>query len=442
MIIMKFGGSSLANAERMRHVRAIIEQHLHERPVVVLSAIGKTTDNLITAAHQALEGIVDTSAIEQLHTDIARELGLDDREWQGLVQELNTLLMGISLVKELSPRTLDHLLAFGERLSVRVFSAFLNQQGTHAKPFDGWEAGIITSSNHNRAEVLPESYQAISKALGGLDIGVTPIVTGFIGKDSSGAITTLGRGGSDLTAAVLGAALTAREIQVWKDVHGIMTTDPRLVTAPHPVPQMTFQEAEELAYFGAKVLHPCSIQPAMRKNIPVRVKNSYAPEHPGTVITAEPLERDNPVVAITCKRGQVMVHLTSTRMLGQYGFLARVFQLFADLRISVDVIATSEVSISMTLDKHQGVIAQESQLADISNVHIVSGRSIVSLVGGNSRSALVLEHSLNALSREGIEVQMISHGASQLNTSLVVDDADAQRSVRLLHEQFFSRSLS
>lgn len=437
MIVMKFGGSSLATADRVRHVGRIVKERLCEAPILVLSAIGKTTEALIACGQKALNGEVDSSAISQSHLAILDELQLSDHELSPLLEELLNLLSGISALRELTPRTMDQLLSFGERLSVRLFAAYLNQQGVAAEAIDGWEAGLVTSSDFNRAEPLPESCERIAQTLQG-PRGWLPVVTGFIGKDRHGSITTLGRGGSDLTASFIGAAIDADEVQVWKDVHGILSTDPRIFETPFPLPSISFEEAAELAYFGAKVLHPSSILPAMRKGIPVRVKNSYDPDHPGTLISLVAADQKGPVTAITHKPRQLLVHICSTRMLGQYGFLARLFQIFADLKLSVDVIATSEVSLSLTLESHPSML--EERLAEIATVKIHPGKAIVSLIGKREHSCHILERSLHTLAAAGIEVQMVSHGASQINTSLIVDDDQAQKSVRLLHNHFFERS--
>ena len=438
MIIMKFGGSSLANAERIRHVGKIIEMHLDDSPFLVLSAIGKTTDDLIHAGKAALSGFVDLEKITETHMAILEDLNLKNTGVEELLDELLNLLKGIFLIKELSPRTMDHLLSFGERLSTRLFCGYLCQQGIKSKAIDGWNAGLVTTSDFNRAELLPESYKNISSIFQDFEDGI-PVITGFIAKDLNGMITTLGRGGSDLTAAVIGAAIGVREIQVWKDVHGILSTDPRILETAFPVPSISFEEASELAYFGAKVLHPLSILPAMKKEIPVRVKNSYDPAHPGTLIVSNISRKNGLVTAITYKPSQAMVHICSTRMLGQYGFLAKVFQIFADLKISVDVIATSEVSISLTLENQEGLSELERRLREIATIETQQGKTIISLIGCTKHSSLILEKSLKTLSHGGIGVQMISHGASNVNTSLVVNDEEAKKSIHLLHEQFFTK---
>lgn len=436
MIIMKFGGSSLANSERIRHVAEIVEAHLHEKPILVLSAMGRTTDDLLESGQAALLGTIDIIGIKARHMEIAKDLKLTTAPVEALLDELSLLLKGISLIGELTQKTKAHLLSFGERLSTCLFSAHLCQRGLSAEVVNSWDVGLVTTADYHHAEPLPESYESIFKNFGQFK-NCIPVVTGFIAKDKQGSFTTLGRGGSDCTAAIFGAALQVKEIQVWKDVHGILSTDPRVCEEAYPVPYLSFEEASELAYFGAKILHPRSILPAMNAGISVRVKNSFDPFHPGTLIVSKVTERKGIVTSITYKPNQVMVHICSTRMLGQYGFLAKVFQIFADLRISVDVIATSEVSITLTLENQEGLVELERRLEEIATIRLEQNRTMISLIGSQDSSLQILEKSLKTLSQAGVGVQMISHGASNINTSLVVHDEEAKRSIRLLHEQFF-----
>ena len=262
-------------------------------------------------------------------------------------------------------------------------------------------------------------------------------MTGFIGHDAQGRITTLGRGGSDLTASTLGAALPVDEIQVWKDVNGIMSANPKVVSNAVPVPFVSFEEASELAYFGAEILHPISMVPAMRYNIPVRVKNSYNPDHPGTVILADK-EHVNLVTAITSKRNVDLLDIVSTWMLGQYGFLSRVFAIFEDNKVSVDCVATSEVSISLTLDKKVADDGAEEKLIKdlkaVASVTVHPNRAIIAYV---ARSSEVLSIVFDALKQAGIQVEMLSQGASKVNISLIVKDSDAERCTQILHDSFF-----
>ncbi|HOI91734.1 MAG TPA: aspartate kinase [Candidatus Rifleibacterium sp.] len=440
MIVMKFGGSSIANAERIRHVTDIIKMFLAERPVIVASAMGKTTDNLLAAAERAVNGQVCIEEICHLHYSVAAELQIETVEVQSLLDELKKLLEGISLIREVSARTKDYLVSFGERLSVRILAAHFSRVSVNARFFDAFDIGFVTNSDFTSAELLDDSYNRIGEAFAALqsDYVYTPIVTGFIAKDRNGAITTLGRGGSDLTASVIGAAIKAKEIMVWKDVDGILTTDPRVVHVAQPVKNISFEEASELAYFGAKVLHPRSMLPAMARNIPFRVKNSYNPSHPGTLILSRFDGKDELLRVLTLKKNVTLVDIVSTRMLGQYGFLARVFQIFDEQRISVDMLATSEVSISLTLDSRNGQLdGLKRELEKIANVGIKTGKTIITMVGNVRHSSEILEKTFKVLNTKGINVQMISQGASKVNISFIVDDAQGETCVQELHRVFF-----
>ncbi|MBN2423029.1 aspartate kinase [Candidatus Woesearchaeota archaeon] len=439
MIVMKFGGSSVANAERIKHVAEIIKMNLDEEPVIVVSAMGKTTDNLLAAADAALKGKPNIDAIKELHFQACKDLGISKKEVEDLIQELSQLLVGIVLIKEVSLRTKDYLISFGERLSVRVLSAYLDKIGISSKYHDAFDIGFITDSNFTNAGILDETYKNIDNKLGKLkdNYSYTPVITGFIAKDKDGNITTLGRGGSDLTASVIGTALEAKEVQVWKDVDGILTTDPRIVENTKSLEAVSFEEAAELAYFGAKVLHPRSMLPAMKKNIPVRVKNSYNPKHPGTKIVAKLEDEDTLLKAITIKKNITLVDIVSTRMLGQYGFLAKVFDIFNKERISVDMVATSEVSVSLTLDNGNGLSDLREKLEEIANVNIKKGKTIISLIGNVHHSSEILNKACGVLKNNNINVQMISQGASKVNIGFIVDDDEAEICVKELHKSFF-----
>lgn len=440
MIVMKFGGSSLRDAERMHEVCQLIRLNLQEKPIVVASAMGKTTDMLLEAGKQALAGQVNTKAIAELHLKACKELKVPEQEIKILLQELEDLLKGVSLIKELSKKTSDYLVSFGERLSVRVLAPFLKQSGIPAEFFDAWDLGMLSDSNFGSAEVLPEAYARIEQNLGTAlkSYSFTPIVTGFIAKDIEGQITTLGRGGSDLTASTLGAALKVKEVQVWKDVDGVLSSDPRIVPEAKPVPILSFEEAAELAYFGAKVLHPSSILPAMQKDIPVRVKNSYNPAHPGTAIVKSHGNLKEPLRSISFKRDVILIDIVSTRMLGQYGFLANVFQIFSQFGISIDMVATSEVSISLTLDEDDDVEGVSRELSKVATVSIERDKAIISLIGDEKRSSENLARALAVLNKLKVNVEMISHGASKVSTALIVPEAELEKCVRALHSEFFN----
>lgn len=438
---MKFGGSSVANAERIKHVASIIKAYKEKKPVVVLSAMGDTTDHLLEAADQAVKGIVDVEGVAKLHKETAELLNVNIETIQDLLKELNQLLTGISMLKEISKRSRDYLVSFGERMSVRMMAAYLSKEGIPAKFYDAWDIGILSDSNYMAAELLDSVWDDIPKYLTGYKNGTDveiPIVTGFIAKDVKGNITTLGRGGSDLTATMIGAAMQAEEVQTWKDVDGILTTDPRIVKEAKPVPEVTYEEAQELAMFGAQVLHPRSMVPVRKSGTPVRVKNSYNITSPGSIIVENHTGKVPPVCAITTVKNITLIDIVSSRMLGAAGFLAHVFNNFLKWNISIDVIATSEVSVSLTVNTKADLSGLIADLEQASQVSVRKEKAIVTIICDAAHSSAILASGFQALAEEGINVQMISQGASKVNISMIVDADEADKTIQILHSAYFN----
>jgi len=446
-IAMKFGGSSLANADRIHHVTELIKSQISQgyRPrAVVCSAMGKTTNSLLSAGDFALEGRVNIDAIRTLHDACMTDFELSDNlreEINALLDECQDMLNGVRLIQELSPKSLDQLVSYGERCSVRIVAARLNQIGVPAQAFDAWDVGMLTDSNFGDAHLLPSSAEAIRNSFNNrIDPDVCAIVTGFIGHDPNGKITTLGRGGSDLTATAIGSICAFDEIQVWKDVDGILTADPRLVEAATPVDVVSYDEASELAYFGAQVLHPIAMQPAMKFNVPVRVKNSYNPDAAGTIIQSREGPAPRLVTAITCKRNIVLLDIESTQMLGAYGFLSNVFKDLESCRLSVDVLASSEVSVSLTLDKKQSTeqtVAAVDKLSEYSKVTQKEDRAILTLIADVERTSEVLAIAFRVFSARDVQVEMMSQGASKVNISFVMKNSQIDDAVINLHSCYF-----
>ena len=439
MIAIKFGGISISNADKIKHIANLIEGLFCKKPIVVISAIGNTTDDLIKAGEDAVKGIIDIQKMKEIHFDIISALNINSGPVEALFMEMQNLLMGLALTKELSKRLYDYLISFGERLAVRILAGFLLKSGIKSRYYDAWDLGLFTDSNYNNASILEESYINLRESLRDLDTNYDhiPVITGFIAKDKNGNITTLGRGGSDLTVSVIGSALNVEEIQVWKDVNGILTCDPKIIQNPLPISCISFEEASELAYFGAKILHPKSILPAMKSNIPVRVKSYIQPETSGTQIINDYKDENELLRAITYKKNVTVVDIVSTRMLGHYGFLANVFKILSDLKISVDVVATSEVSISFTLDYEENPENLKSELEKISNVNIHRGNTIISLIGNVHHSSEILSRTFSILNDMKINVRMLSLGASKVNISIIIDDENADICINELHKQFF-----
>ena len=441
MIVMKFGGSSVANAERIKNVASIVSAYSAERPLVVLSAMGDTTDHLLEAADLAVKGTVDIEKVEKLHFDTAKELGVEIPAIKSLLDELKTLLTGISMLHELSKRSRDYLVSFGERMSVRLMASYLEKQGVPAKFYDAWDVGFISDSNFMNAELLEETWENIPLCLKDYVSGAQkeiPVVTGFIAKDKNGVITTLGRGGSDLSATMLGAALNVKEIQTWKDVDGILTADPRVVKDAKTVPEVTYEEAQELAMFGAQVLHPRSMIPCRKTGTPVRVKNSYCIKSEGSVIVERHTGSVPRVTAITSVKGVTIIDIQSSRMLGAAGFLAHIFNQFLKWNISIDVIATSEVSVSLTVKTEKDLSGLIADLENVADVNLKKNKAIITIICDAAHSSSILSDAFSALAKENINVEMISQGASKVNVSFLVDESNTNRVVQILHSALFN----
>jgi aspartate kinase len=448
VIVMKFGGTSVGSAERIRALGDLVKARLPERPVVVVSALSGITDLLIRGAHLALER--DPAAdqvvkdVEARHQAVLAELFPTGKNRlvehvHTIVSELRAFYTGVHNLGELTPRSLDAISGMGERLSCEIVAGALVARGVDAQPVDG-RSVVITDESFGRAIPLAEETGARVREvlLPLVEARTVPVVAGFIGATRRRVSTTLGRGGSDWSAAIIGAHLPADEIQIWTDVDGIMTVDPRTVPGARVLPEVSFEEAAELAYFGAKVLHPATIKPAVEKGIPVRILNSFNPTASGTVVRrlADDAPAGGEPRAVAFKKGITVILISQPRMLMAHGFVARVFEVFNTHRAPVDLIATSEVSISLTVDNPASVPAVRDDLAALGEVQVLQPMAIVSIVGrGFVRRAGLAARIFQAL--RDVNVVMISFGASDVNLSLVVAEADAERAVRLLHAEFF-----
>lgn len=465
-VVMKFGGSSVADAERMREVASIVLTFQEEMPVLVLSAMGKTTNNLLAAGEEALKcdnadevaGLEPIKAIRKLHSETMDELRVDPdtrKEVNKLLDKMEQVCTGVALMQECTTRTRATLVSFGERMSTRIFSSFLRSMGLRSRQYDAFdELGFVTTDEFENGNILDVTYPNVASALtlGEGEPATIAVVTGFLGRgEKTGAIATLGRGGSDLSATVIGAALGLAEVQVWKDVDGVLSADPREVEGTVAMAFLSFQEATELAYFGAQVLHPQSMRPAMDSdNLCVRVKNSYNVRAPGTLIGHTRPGGDDGwlLTSIVRKKNVTMLDIVSTRMLGQYGFLAKVFAIMNNAGISVDCVATSEVSVSLTLDpaklwsrdlvkEELEALVQDFEENGIARVKCTTGHSLISLIGNVERNNEIMERSFRALGAADVKVKMISQGASKTNISLLVDDDQGAAAVNAIHGEFF-----
>lgn len=440
MIVMKFGGSSVANRSQIEKVLSIVRGRLDRRPVVVSSAHKGITDALVNAAKLAAAGELGRAqAPIERQREILRELECPADLLDPYFAELGDLLRGISLVKELSPRSLDYVSSFGERMSVRVIADFFTRQGLRAKAHDVWDLGFITDAKFGQARPL-EGWERDCRAMfESLPSDEVPIVTGFIGKNRAGEVTTVGRNGSDLTATLLGSALGAAEVEIWSDTDGVMTADPSVVDGARNIPHMRFDEAAELAYFGSRVLHPSTLLPAMQSNTPVRVLNTNRPEHHGTVIEQHTVENPSAATSIAYKERQSVLVLRTTRMFAQSGFLARAFEILGRHQVDVDMISTSEVSISLTSGDRAGLEAAAVELGSIGDVSLKHGKTILVVVGQHlPERPGIGARILGSVAGAGVNVEMISYGMDSINFTMLIDDADIGRAVRVLHAITFA----
>ncbi|HYF49002.1 MAG TPA: aspartate kinase [Planctomycetota bacterium] len=453
MKVMKFGGTSMGSPESITGCAELVEREIKlsgKKPLVIVSAHSgkggsmKVTDRLLEAARKSVKGDVDGpfKIVADRHHEILDGLKLPRSTADKLLGELHDLLKGIHMVKEVTPRLFDFVASFGERLSARCFAALLQARGhREAEAFDAYDLGLVTDSRFMNARPLPETYEKISEAFKP-HANKLAVVTGFIAKDKGGDITTIGRSGSDFSAAIFGAALNAEEIQVWKDVPGVMSCDPTLIKNVRPLPKLSFEEASELAYYGAEVLHPATMIPAMKRDIPVRVLHTFDPEAPGTLITNKAeLDPKFPVKCIVYKEDQVLINVRSERMLGMEGFMARLFAIFERHHIVIDMISTSEVSVSLTTNttdpaKLDAVRKDLGELA--SKVEILPEKCIVAVVGEGMKHAVGLAaRTFRAVAASGVSLQMISQGASEINITFLVDNSEIPKVCESLHKEYF-----
>jgi aspartate kinase len=450
MIVMKFDGVALGSPDRLHAVAALVRRLKDRRPVVVTSALPRVTDLLLEAADLAgarqSEYEDRVQEVQALHEDLAAAVlpeGPARRRFAGHLKdrldELRVFHGAVYALAELTPRTRDAVAAVGERLSSELVAEALNQRGLRAETIDP-RTLIVTDEAFGAAaplleEIAPRLKLKLRPMLG---TGQIPVIGGYVGATRDGVTTTLGRGGADATAAVIGALLEAEEVQIWTEVDGLMTVDPKLAPDAQAIPRVSPEEAAELTYFGSKLLHPAMIRPAVERNVPVRICNTREPDAPGTLITTTDDLGPSGPRAIGCRTGITVVLISQPRMLLATGFLRQVFEVFERHRTPIDLIATSEVSISVTVDNVERLSEIKADLAALGEVRILRETAIISLVGrGFFRYAGLARRIFDAVD---VNVLMISFAASDANISLVVEQADAERAVHNLHREFFWKS--
>jgi bifunctional aspartokinase / homoserine dehydrogenase 1 len=460
--VMKFGGTSVGDADCVRRAAAIVQSAASQGPVVVVvSAMSGVTNRLIQTAHHAEEGDQDSfpmlveelraqheTALKALVSDPQRRTEIAET-CRGVLDELDRLLRGTSLLRELTPRALDAISGIGERLSAPLVAGAICELGLRSVPVSATEV-IVSDPHHGRAEpLMTQTWARAEVRLRPLlDQGVVPVVTGFIAATPDGVQTTLGRGGSDYSATILGAALGAQETVIWTDVDGVKTADPRLVPEARTIPEISYNEAAELAYFGAKVLHPNTLRPVTAAGVPVWIRNSFAPEKPGTKITAKGMPTGGGVKALTAIRDVTLVTVGGPGIVGLTDVLARSFAATARTRANVFLVSQSSSQNDIcfvissadekrTLAGLREAFAPEIDEQTVDHVSANPNVAVVAVVGENMRGIPgVAGRTFGALGREGVNIIAIAQGSSEYNISLVVEQNSMQRALAALHAEF------
>ena len=453
MVVQKYGGTSIGRAERMLNVAKIVKMTIDggEQPTVVLSAMSSaikkegTTSRLIEAASEALKGGAYYKIIDLLaehHINTAREAITDERICAAVEEDINrelkklkSFLDAIGVIGEISARSDDVIVSIGEKLSARIFTGILNSQGIDAE-----YVNLESVVDKEFKEVDRDFCLYLQKKLAGIITDLGPkvgVVTGYFGFAPGGIIKSVGRGYTDFTAALIAAGLKAKELQVWKEVDGIFSTDPRKVEAAVVLDTITPEEAMELTYFGSEVIHPFTMEQVRRALVPVRIKNTFDANVPGTLIdpnvTADPEKRG--ATAVTVKKGISVINVNSNRMLMAYGFMSRIFDIFNRHEIVIDLISTSEVSVSLTIDDDHNLEGAITELEKLGDVFVKKNMAILSLVGTGMRQTSGMAGDMfGRLGEANINIEAISQGASEINISTVINGSDADTALKAVHK--------
>jgi aspartate kinase len=460
MVVVKFGGTSVGAAPQIDQAARIVCSMRDRKPIVVVSAMGGVTDLLLQAGEAAVTGQTRQredklwdirsrydQAINELFKDRSVAISVQDTE-RIIWEEIQKVFTGVSLLREISPRSRDLISSFGERLVVPIFARYLSTLGQEAEAVDAREIVVTGEESEFLLIDFDETRKRCHRLTKMSRAGVIPVVTGFICSTPAGVTTTLGRGGSDYSASIIGNCIKAEEIQIWTDVSGVMTADPRIVPNARVLDRVSYKEAAEMSYFGAKVLHPQTIMPAVDENIPIRIKNTFAPEDPGTLISAETPSRQFSVKTVTSITGMTLVSLEGRGMIGVPGVAGRVFTTTARHRISVLMFSqgSSEQHISLVVKRTDGdqtvkalrrEFEGEIERRRIDRIAPISEIAIIALVGEGIKGVPgVAARAFGVLGGASINIMMIAQGSSELNLSIVVREKDAPRAVQLIHEAF------
>jgi aspartate kinase len=457
--VMKFGGTSVGDVAAFERVFHIVSTQIDRRPVVVVSAMTKVTDALLNAFEMAKKGDL-ADAIESLEPHFERHIEVSSQliepkspvaiasctdmipnafsgELEYVRGELSDLLMRAARRSLPLAMLKDAIVSYGEQLSSRLLAEVLKSKGVQTRHVDSRRL-IVTDDEFGAAQpIMDETTELVGLELQpAIEAGEVPVMGGFIAGNRAGETTTLGRGGSDYSAAIVAASLGAAELQIWTDVTGVMTCDPRICSTARTIPVLSYEEAAELAYFGAKVLHPKTIKPAVDNAIPVRVCNTFQPDEIGTMVLAESGEAPNKIKSIASKKNITILRINSARMLGAYGFMSAVFQVFDRHRTVIDVISTSEVSVALTLDNSDTIDKVVEDLRRLGEVEVETGYAVICVVGEGLRASTGLASKIFS-TIEDVNVALVSHGASAVNLTFVVKEDVVADVIKKLHEEFF-----
>lgn len=447
VMIAKFGGTSVSRKERVSTICAIAKRSHPQKMVIVVSALNGMTDLLLSLVTQKEHAKKSLATIRRKHVDLITALWSDPIKRKELVSYVDWKLATIEKLLKKTKKTAafaDMITSFGEIMSSFLITHALQASGSNARQVIASDI-IVTDDNFGQSEFLvdPTRKQVKRRLLPMLKKNIIPVVTGFIGASSKGKITTLGRGGSDYTATILGYCLNAYEIQIWTDVNGIFTADPRVVKNARPLSEVSFREASEMAFFGAKILHPRTLRPAIRANIPVRILNTLSPESKGTLITKKQIGAQK-ITAITSKKKVILINMYSTGMLFTKGFLAKLFSVFAKHNISIDLVSVSEVSVSVTLEDGDDHLREAlKDLKTFTSINVDTKAAMISLIGENiTSSSDTLKSIFELLHRKRIAIKMISFGATNINISFVIGTEELDGVVRLLHDELLLKQVN
>ena len=451
MIVIKFGGTSVGDAAKVAAAIDIVADRREQQPIVVVSALAGVTNDLVAASEAARDQKPELvkeiiARVRQRHEDVAMQLVQQKfdffesflKQLTKQIDQIQTILSGIALLGEITPRARDKVTSIGEKLSSVLFAYSMMMRALPGEHVESEEVIWTNDTFGGATPLMDRTRDAAAKTLLPLvERNHIPVMGGFIGRTINGATTTLGRNGSDYSAAIVGAAVGAHEVQIWTDVDGLLTCDPRFVSGARVIDLLSHEEAAELASFGAK-LHPRTLEPAIAAGIPVRVLNTEKPSSSGTLITREGAAESAGPRSIARKRHVTVVHMTSNKMLGAHGFLARIFNAFEEEEISVDLIATSEVSVSVTIDERHNIDELKKRLGEFADVEIIDEQSIIAIVGRNLlNDSFVAARIFEAL--RWIPTKMISLGRSGLNLSIVIDDRDSDQAIQRIHAALFEQ---